>query len=80
MLKNERVVVYITINIFEIKKKQYINTGIVGLSNNNIAMIVEYKVYIDGIKNNYNTLNYLHLRNNQLSDNMKSQLNSYTTI
>ena len=42
------------------------------LDNNNIT---DVQSIIDGLKTN-NTLKSLHLRNNQLSDNMKSQLNA----
>ncbi len=43
------------------------------LDNNNITDDSGIQSIIDGLKTN-NTLNYLFLQNNQLSDNMKSQL------
>ena len=45
------------------------------LSFNNITDDSGIQSIIDGLKPN-NTLRLLHLRNNQLSDNMKSQLNA----
>ena len=45
------------------------------LGGNNITDDSGIQRIIDGLKTN-NTLKDLHLRNNQLSDNMKSQLNA----
>ena len=45
------------------------------LCSNNITDDSGIQSIIDGLKTN-NTLNFLNLYNNQLSDNMKSQLNA----